>query len=101
MTEKDFISGCNIEKPVAFYASGNYDCKINPYLRSLFETENTLIVITNLDKIDIQGNRTVLIHFLISDRDLPTLPFVIVLDDADGPTFEDIMYDSKDSFMKI
>ena len=101
MLEKDFISCCNIEKPVVFYVSGNYDCKINPYLRSLFETENTLIVITNLDKIEISANRTVFIHFLISDKALLALPFIVVLGNVDGPTFKDIMYDSKDSFMVI
>ena len=99
MTEKDFIYGWNIEKPVAYYSSVNYDFRVNPYLRSMFEAENTLIVLTNLDKIENPANRTVFIHFLISDKALPALPFVVVLDDVDGSTFRKILDASKDSFM--
>ena len=96
--ESEFDSYCSIEKPVLYYHSGSFTSEINRCFRSVFEQENTLIVIKNLDKIENSGNRSVFLRFIWNDEDLPPKPVIVLLENADNRIFLEVCADAKDRY---
>ena len=97
-SELDFY--LNIERPVLFYHLGNINCEFNQHLYNLLQNERVLLVINNIDKIDNDTNRRVLINFIRTSRSLPPAPVIaITSDDIDSRLLYTIRVgDGKDSF---
>lgn len=96
--ESELDSYCSIERPVVFYHGGSFTSEINHYFRSVFEQENSLIVIKNLDKIENTGNLSVFLRFIWNDEGLPPEPVIVLLENTDNRLLLEIRADSKDRY---
>ena len=96
--ESELDSYCSIEEPVVFYYSGSFTSEINHSFRTMFEEENTLVVIKNIDKIEIPANRSVFLRFIWNDEHLPPVPVIVLLENVDNRVFSEIRADSKERY---